>query len=629
MKREIGFLILGLTGPIGAGCTTLSKNIMSKLHTNKMISKGNLLENVKEEINNISAKMNELDKEVNENELKRKNKKLKTLLEKRNYLKIVQNTKDPTFKYISMSSLILKLAVENIDTKPFNKWRKKNKKLSDLITNFKKDWSNILNLYNKQDKLIKNYSKNELDNIDKMFKQLDLMKEKWKNYEMENYFNGNLDKFHLQIFGNNLRNTGNPFNHSKNQKGRQLKNNLNIIAKEANKIIKYYRNRTDKKQTDYFIIDAFRNPAEINFFRRYEEFYLISLYADRKTREKRLKRNLKTKVEIDNDRFSKYFKKIDNRDWGDDLTSSSIHKQNVSRCSYLSDIAINNNEHSEEFNYELFEKFLRYYALIIKPGCVKPSKEETNMNLAYSLSLRSNCISRQVGAVITDNKESVLGFGWNETGHTEIGCGLKMKQDFIKDKLFNIDIFKEVLDENDLEVFANDDSICFKDTLSKNKVKNKVKEIINENRKDFLDILDTKNQQNPQKQLENLQNKLLEELKIKRLEYCRSLHAEENALLQVASRGGMGVDQGTIYTTTFPCELCAKKIYQSGISKIYYTEPYPNSISENVFLQDGVRNITVKQFEGVKSFSYFKLFNPKVDKKEAQKINKNIGYPLF
>jgi len=107
---------------------------------------------------------------------------------------------------------------------------------------------------------------------------------------------------------------------------------------------------------------------------------------------------------------------------------------------------------------------------------------------------------------------------------------------------------------------------------------------------------------------------------IKRLEYCRAPHAEENALLQIASRGGIGVKGGIIYTTTFPCELCAKKIYQSGLKKIYYTEPYPNNKSE-LILKDGIRNVEWQQFEGVKSFSYFKLFKPIYDKKEAQRLD--------
>ena len=104
----------------------------------------------------------------------------------------------------------------------------------------------------------------------------------------------------------------------------------------------------------------------------------------------------------------------------------------------------------------------------------------------------------------------------------------------------------------------------------------------------------------------------------KRLEYCRALHAEENAILQNAILGGMGIKGGSIFSTTFPCELCAKKIYQSGIKKVIYTEPYPESISEDVFFKDGSNIVELLQFECVKSHSYYRLFKGNVDKKEFQ-----------
>jgi deoxycytidylate deaminase len=107
-------------------------------------------------------------------------------------------------------------------------------------------------------------------------------------------------------------------------------------------------------------------------------------------------------------------------------------------------------------------------------------------------------------------------------------------------------------------------------------------------------------------------------MSVKRLEYCRALHAEENALLQSAKIGGMGVSGGTLYTTSFPCELCAKKIYQSGIDEVVFTEPYPDSISQEVILKDGTRKIKLTPFEGVKSHSFYRLYKSDFDKKELQ-----------
>jgi dCMP deaminase len=106
----------------------------------------------------------------------------------------------------------------------------------------------------------------------------------------------------------------------------------------------------------------------------------------------------------------------------------------------------------------------------------------------------------------------------------------------------------------------------------------------------------------------------------KMMQYCRALHAEENAILQTSVIGGMGVAGGIIYATVFPCELCAKKIYQANIRKVIYTEPYPRSISKDVFFQDGTRKIEFEQFEGVKSQSYFRLYKATIDKKEFQML---------
>lgn len=42
--------------------------------------------------------------------------------------------------------------------------------------------------------------------------------------------------------------------------------------------------------------------------------------------------------------------------------------------------------------------------------------------------------------------------------------------------------------------------------------------------------------------------------------HTRSLHAEENAFLQITKYGGRGIKDGSLFTTASPCELCAKKL---------------------------------------------------------------------
>src|SRR5690606_23163391 len=79
--------------------------------------------------------------------------------------------------------------------------------------------------------------------------------------------------------------------------------------------------------------------------------------------------------------------------------------------------------------------------------------------------------------------------------------------------------------------------------------------------------------------------------------HTRSLHAEENAFLQVSKYGISSIEGGFLFTTASPCELCAKKAYQLGIKKIYYIDPYPG-IAINHVLRGGLKNPELILFSG-------------------------------
>jgi dCMP deaminase len=53
------------------------------------------------------------------------------------------------------------------------------------------------------------------------------------------------------------------------------------------------------------------------------------------------------------------------------------------------------------------------------------------------------------------------------------------------------------------------------------------------------------------------------------------LHAESNAIAKLARSSQSGRD-ADIFITTAPCLDCAKLIYQSGISSVYYRDSYRN-----------------------------------------------------
>jgi dCMP deaminase len=72
----------------------------------------------------------------------------------------------------------------------------------------------------------------------------------------------------------------------------------------------------------------------------------------------------------------------------------------------------------------------------------------------------------------------------------------------------------------------------------------------------------------------------------------RAVHAEENALLQAARRG-VAVRGGTIYTNTFPCWPCARKIMTAGLVRVVYNAPYNND--ERVIKAFGRQSIKLER----------------------------------
>ncbi len=62
----------------------------------------------------------------------------------------------------------------------------------------------------------------------------------------------------------------------------------------------------------------------------------------------------------------------------------------------------------------------------------------------------------------------------------------------------------------------------------------------------------------------------------------RSLHAEQNCLLQ-AAKIGVSCDRSTMYVTCQPCNTCAKMIINAGIQRVVYEGDYPDDFSLELF----------------------------------------------
>ena len=66
------------------------------------------------------------------------------------------------------------------------------------------------------------------------------------------------------------------------------------------------------------------------------------------------------------------------------------------------------------------------------------------------------------------------------------------------------------------------------------------------------------------------------------IEFQRSVHAEVSALLS-AGRRGVPTQGAILFSTTYPCHLCAKELVAAGIQRVFWIEPYPKSRAEAMF----------------------------------------------
>jgi deoxycytidylate deaminase len=209
------------------------------------------------------------------------------------------------------------------------------------------------------------------------------------------------------------------------------------------------------------------------------------------------------------------------------------------------------NENIEEIiNYCTKElKLVDPIILLSKIKIKLPTETESMMAMAYVNSMRSSCLKRKVGAIIVDKSGNVFSSGYNEVPPFEescYGCYGECYRNFTKRKVS--------------ELFGDD---------------------------------------------HEHKEKVMGELKF--LEKCRALHAEENAILNIAKSGNSSlVKEATLYTTTYPCNLCANKISKINIKKIIYYEPYPVEEAKNTLNR---ARVDQEMFEGITYNSYFKVYN--------------------
>lgn len=87
------------------------------------------------------------------------------------------------------------------------------------------------------------------------------------------------------------------------------------------------------------------------------------------------------------------------------------------------------------------------------------------------------------------------------------------------------------------------------------------------------------------------------------LEYARGMHAEMDAITS-AARKGIGIQGATLYCTTLPCHECARLIIGSGISRVYFIEPYEKSRVSELYSTEIQFGHSPPQSEGFKKVEF-------------------------
>jgi dCMP deaminase len=160
--------------------------------------------------------------------------------------------------------------------------------------------------------------------------------------------------------------------------------------------------------TSHYVIDSFRNPSEVEAFRRRSDFLLWSIEASARMRFDRIKARAR---ESDPMTFA-HFDKVEKRE----AKNQDPNKQNLDDCQLLTDSHVSNNATLEALYRRLVP--LTKKALASIP---RPSWDEYFMRIAQVVAKRSNCLKRKVAAVIVKDGR-IISTGYNGTPRHTKNC---------------------------------------------------------------------------------------------------------------------------------------------------------------------------------------------------------------
>jgi deoxycytidylate deaminase len=361
--------------------------------------------------------------------------------------------------------------------------------------------------------------------------------------------------------GNNLRNQYRP----------------EILAELAIYEIALARKKREGNRYCY-IINSIKNISELNHLQAVYRhlFYFVGVYSSLKDREKEISKKGKGIS------LSDVYRLVD-RDSGEELDNG----QTVRDTFPLADFFLRVDSNTRD---EVDLKIERFLHLIFQTKIVTPTKSETAMNIAAAAAVNSACLSRQVGAAISDIDGEVVSIGWNDVPCSNGG-------------VYNNE---SVPDNRCAKIHGG---MC-QNTNEKSAIIGELSGALEAIKKTIK-----ADNQSAISQLKKME-KLLKESRINSLiEFSRSVHAEMHAIILGAQKVGSRLVGGTLYCTTYPCHSCARHILLAGIKTVYYIEPYRKSMAIQLHGEAITENekekemLRILMFDGISPNRYIDLFS--------------------
>ncbi len=338
------------------------------------------------------------------------------------------------------------------------------------------------------------------------------------------------------------------------------------------------------------VIDSIKHPEEVGLLKAVygNMFYLFAILCPEQIRKHRLNEH----KDIPDGQEVALMKR--------DKSESEGFGQQLLDTLHYADFYIRN----ADVNVTLLQDSVkRYIDLILGDQFITPSTDEYAMYCAQSAALKSSCLSRQVGAAIMSEDGELISTGCNDV--PKCGGGYYSERDKENDgrcmKLYGQQCKNQEFKDKIIQAIENALLPYLSDVTKRTEAMDKIKEI---------------------ERLKNI------------LEFSRSVHAEMDAIVNIARLGNASLRNAALYCTTFPCHHCSRHIVASGITKVYYIEPYEKSLARQLH-NDAIdfdpkvngspgNKVIFIPFEGVAPRQYMNLFKAGERKVGGKKVEQDL-----